>query len=479
MDELEKAILWERGFFLDSNPHLKSKVLQPICDSIIESIICDYSKKPKSKHVAELRHTVIVLVTNLYRCYATKHHRPVKIPAANALIEVELSRVFVEKVLNYLKKNKLIYFKAGFHNRLSPGQNLARRAYPTNLLIDKFREFNHRIILSDLRNGENRTLIRLISVEKVNRKKHKERIVISSYLTREPCKSWVENLININNYLEKHYINIYLSQQDIMHIEEDRKVYIDVDRCFIYRSFNLPINRKRPIFEYGGRFYGGWWIGVPKEYRRYILIDDSPTIELDYSAYHISMLYSRSGKTIPNGNDIYKLDGFPFDDGYRDEIKSLTNAMINSTSKRINPKEYPLLRKYAGNLKIVKNAILAKHAPIEDKFYSGIGSILQFTDSEIAESVMLEAIKLDIPILPIHDSFIVKQENEAQLEQIMTKAARDKLGIDIRVKRANEPINPIRDAARQREEYQTNPNPSNDYETYYILKEEWLKNKAP
>ena len=69
-------------------------------------------------------------------------------------------------------------------------------------------------------------------------------------------------------------------------------------------------------------------------------------------------------------------------------------------------------------------AIKTKHDRLKKKGYlwSGVGLQLQFIDSEIAEQVMLEFARQDKPIIPIHDSFIVKAEDEELLRQGMITA---------------------------------------------------------
>jgi hypothetical protein len=72
----------------------------------------------------------------------------------------------------------------------------------------------------------------------------------------------------------------------------------------------------------------------------------------------------------------------------------------------------------------LRDGILEAHAPVADYFFKGIGNSLQFTDSCIAEKVMLEFAQRDIPVLPVHDSFVVNRHFEASgdLEEVMRKA---------------------------------------------------------
>ena len=45
-------------------------------------------------------------------------------------------------------------------------------------------------------------------------------------------------------------------------------------RARLHRVFNLN------SFSLGGRFYGGWWLNIPSEYRADITIDGAPTVEI-------------------------------------------------------------------------------------------------------------------------------------------------------------------------------------------------------
>ena len=56
---------------------------------------------------------------------------------------------------------------------------------------------------------------------------------------------------------------------------------------------------------------------------------------------------------------------------------------------------------------------------------------LQRIDSEIAEYVMLHFAKHDMPILPLHDSFLIRSGYEESLEQVMQEAFYHLVGSDV------------------------------------------------
>ena len=70
-------------------------------------------------------------------------------------------------------------------------------------------------------------------------------------------------------------------------------------------------------------------------------------------------------------------------------------------------------------------------------FFQGHGNELQYTDSFIAEKVMLQFIKSDdAPALPVHDSFIMHHafgEELGELEEAMRRAFHDYFKRDIKV----------------------------------------------
>ena len=186
----------------------------------------------------------------------------------------------------------------------------------------------------------------------------------------------------------------------------------------------------------GGRFYGAWWQEVPKGYRHYIMMNGKPMVEFDYANLHPRILYAEAGLTPPDDcySGIYPefTEGLmPPNSSLRKTVKIALNAMLNATKPLKRPPRG--FRKSDCNCswKDLCEAILKKHQPIADKFFTGQGLRLQRIDSEIAEYVMLHFAKHDMPILPLHDSFLIRSGYEESLEQVMQEAFYHLVGSDV------------------------------------------------
>ncbi|TIS23901.1 MAG: hypothetical protein E5X07_15770 [Mesorhizobium sp.] len=178
----------------------------------------------------------------------------------------------------------------------------------------------------------------------------------------------------------------------------------------LYRIFN------EARFDHGGRFYGGWWQSIPKEYRRCITINGMPTVEVDFSSMQLAMLYAQVGQQLEG--DAYAIDGIGPE--FRPVVKTTTLKMINAKGHIQPPLKSALPPGFSW--KNLQEAILAKHKPIAEFFGSGEGIRLQRLDSDIAEEVIITMMDKGIPVLPIHDSFIVAEGHADQLSATMLDA---------------------------------------------------------
>ena len=65
------------------------------------------------------------------------------------------------------------------------------------------------------------------------------------------------------------------------------------------------------------------------------------------------------------------------------------------------------------------------------RFGTDIGLKFQRIDSDIAEATMLHFARQNIPVLPVHDSFIMHYGYEEELRSVMTKEFENKVDSSI------------------------------------------------
>ena len=122
----------------------------------------------------------------------------------------------------------------------------------------------------------------------------------------------------INSIMDRTEITLNVPPEDLKRLNDllsgdGNSAVIDFTRKRLHRVF---LDRS---LERGGRFYGPWYQGIPKEFRERILINGSPVCEPDFSGYHPRMLYAMKGVPLPE--DPYRLDGYPETEGMRSFLK--------------------------------------------------------------------------------------------------------------------------------------------------------------
>ena len=241
-----------------------------------------------------------------------------------------------------------------------------------------------------------------------------------------------ENLITINKCFVRHWPDLRITNDDYTALQERLRLArdkspIDFSKRILTRIFS------NGRFDHGGRFYRAWWQNVPSQYRKYITIDGKRTCEYDYSQLNPHMVYFLRGAKIGDEDAYDRV----FDGEHRSIVKEAFNAMIQaSTNLTHKPKKLDL-SKVDFDWPTLKQAILDAHKPIADVFFQGHGNHLQFIDSCIAETVMLNFIKAeDAPVLPVHDSFIMHYAfgELGELEEEMRRSFHGHFKKDINVK---------------------------------------------
>jgi hypothetical protein len=201
---------------------------------------------------------------------------------------------------------------------------------------------------------------------------------------------------------------------------EQHSGFVDYSSVELWRIFN------QGSFEKGGRFYGGWWMSLPKKFRPLITLNGHPTVEVDFKALHPTMLYTRAGLPIPE-RDPYEIHPAI----KRSFGKIAFNALLNAGGVPTSiPRDYD--EEATGiRWRAVLEMMILHHEPVAEYFKQGIGISLQRTDSDIAERVLLHFAAKNIPCLPVHDSFIVPTHHQAELEEVMKREFRNECGEEI------------------------------------------------
>lgn len=241
----------------------------------------------------------------------------------------------------------------------------------------------------------------------------------------------------INEMLEAANVVLRITREErvrlIVHNREDKAIvsYLpNPHQNQVRRIFN------NNSFREGGRFYGHWVQNLPRWVRAtHLTINGQPTVERDFKEFHIRMLYNLRGLPLPDQLPYY-LPGWPGDKNTRKAIKRIVNTLINADDRATARQSVlfgpdSIARECGLTAEDVDKmiaAILVKHAPVADDLPSGAGVRLQYHDSEIAQRIMLRLWAQGISCVPLHDSFVVAAEHDAELDQAMREESARELG---------------------------------------------------
>jgi hypothetical protein len=165
--------------------------------------------------------------------------------------------------------------------------------------------------------------------------------------------------------------------------------------------------------------------------RKHLFINGNPVVEWDFSGLHLRMLYHLEGMDYP---------GDPYAFGSRQErpyLKLVSLVMINKKTRRGLIRA--IKKTFAANqLAIPPDEQIermvarfdAAHDRINRYFCSDIGLRLQYLDSQITSDILDYFLEREIPVLPIHDSYIVAEQCEEELYEVMKDKYRDRMGFD-------------------------------------------------
>jgi hypothetical protein len=181
----------------------------------------------------------------------------------------------------------------------------------------------------------------------------------------------------------------------------------------------------------GGRFYGGWWLQIGREMRKEIYINDQPTVEVDYKAFHPNLLLNDPVYDPYHLEELVLPDVIKTRSDQRDVIKALVLMAINATSaakafqafRRDQKKGSPFKTLDNHQLQTLMDAFTNTYPELEDQLNTGKALHLMNLDSKIASLVLNHFTEQGISVLCIHDSFIIQRDKAQDLRKALEIAS--------------------------------------------------------
>ena len=464
-DELPKIDRWHSEL-LDVHTWSDHPEIKALCDDLYDQTgMSSLDSKANRKAKRSVKESLRVLILDLFVKWFKDPSLSIGFSKGKSSYKVgsRYNGMFIPRKIVQVEA---LLVKAGyieelphFHSRAGEGRSYTTRIRHTDALRRLFSKLT--IDIHDIDTHANEECIILHDKyvddpeDDINRKiEYKDEELSSEQLAlvntiREQLRSYnkllKQTFIDIPSYKSSTFTRII---QHKKYAERKQVISLGPDNKFVTRVFNkgLAANWKR-----GGRFYRGWWQQINKEDRCKIYINDKPTLEVDFKAFHPNLLSNELG---------VKLSGDPYDLGklvlpeviktkeqQRDYVKLLVLMGINAENEK---DAYSAFRnnnrndKIARSLKDVQLAELLKgfidkYPQFKGVLNTGQALRLMNIDSQIANSVLDHFTKKGIAVLCIHDSFIIQYDKEPELRRILDQAThqitKDRIGHDIKNKR--------------------------------------------
>lgn len=393
----------------------------PEADAFVNEV---YARCQRGKQTnIERKHFKVVLL-DLYVAWLLDPALKIAVPMQPAAYKAKsrynalhISRKTID-VVTLLKEAGLIDMKLGFFDRRKGGFSRLTRVWPTADLIALFRS-SHLDPSMIVRADEE------VIVLKNEQGKNIE------YEDTPETDRMRQVVRNYNELLSRHFIDIRRLDKPQIELTDGSMLTIGPSRQQVHRVFN------RSSFDCGGRFYGPWWQQCPKEWRREIFINDAPTIEQDYASLHIALLYARRGVNYYRDytEDAYQLETpffLPNSKVTRAYAKSLFLTAVNAKDDKAAFAAFRSGRnskrdRLGGGLtderlQSLLDALRKKHPLIADDLGSDVGIKLMNDDSKITEHVIERFTERGLPVLTVHDSYVVHFSYDDLLQEALDEA---------------------------------------------------------
>ena len=337
-------------------------------------------------------------------------------------------------VVDALVKHRYLRMTEGESTKSGGSKDIRSRIQPTKKLKDLFKK----LVTEEVDVEPHRKRETILLRDKGHDDEKSSNIKYEDTPTTMRMRKVVEDY---NEMMQRHHVDVASLRKPVFVRESVdaegqlmlQRIRISPNHMFTYRVFS----RGDTKFKSHGRWYGGFWQQLPKksqDLRKDIYIDGEPTDEIDFSGLHPTLLALKHGKILKG--DKYDLGQQVLDDlplpEQRRVVKELVLIAINSKTKleafhayNTQNKDKPISHKELGKLLAT---FIHKYPFLSSELCSDKGIELMYTDSQITEAVIRMFVADDKPVLPVHDSYIVKRSDRKYLKQVMQQACNEVLG---------------------------------------------------
>jgi hypothetical protein len=320
----------------------------------------------------------------------------------------------------------------GYHDNTGKGQSYTTRIRHSQKLRDAFIKLS--VDLYDIDHHAGKPLILLRERYEDDEGNDLKRLL--DYPTTPEVEQMRADLKVYNDLLRRSFIDIPTLDEPIVTrpIESGKRkgqvqiISIGPDNKHVHRVFNGTVADK---WTKGGRFYGGWWLQIGRDMRKEIFINDHPTVEVDYKAFHPNLLLKDPVYDPYDLEELILPDIIKNLSDQRDVIKSLILMAINADSAEIAFQSFrrqqktgsPHKRLRDDHLRLLLDAFTDRYPELKDQLNTGQALHLMNIDSRIASLVLNHFTEMGIPVLCIHDSFIIQKDKAQDLKDALEVAS--------------------------------------------------------
>ncbi len=265
------------------------------------------------------------------------------------------------------------------------------------------------------------------------------------YEDTEDTIRWRRDLETYNRLLQDTFIDIPSLEQPFIERAVEQGPRVGHFQRIPINPINMHVHRvfSRGRWDLNGRFYGGWWQQIGQDLRQQIHINDEPTVEVDYRGLHVALLSHEQGVRLVGDPYALAEDMIEGIDAaqQRRYLKHLVLTAVNARSRKT---AFQAFRNNFGakergktltndDLERLLDAFLEKHPHLRESMCADQGIRLMFIDSQIADSVLGYFLARELPVLMVHDSFIVQRRYEDDLIRTLQGAAHHRTRADLEV----------------------------------------------